>query len=148
MKTEFISTLERIRESLNLAIKFNCLIARISASENCSDVMFSGAKLLGIGETGHYFIASPEWTIEFPNLLSFQSSRGATLYSLSPFGGPYIELMYFIYNEEKNGHPGFIRINKKYTMDNAIIIKTTERAFDSYKLMRKAIINKKSNNTT
>ncbi|WP_140940477.1 hypothetical protein [Prosthecodimorpha hirschii] len=136
----FVTHRSKVASALNYATDCGCVMAVRNFSENRSDVVFERRiiKEEEIVPGQHYFIGSPNWTVEFPEVVCRDTDAGR-IFSISLFGGPFIELTQYLTLIDEMRHGDLRLQNRSMMATSTMLVPAPVEAVEIYKSMRRML---------
>jgi len=136
----FATHRSKVASALNYAADCGCVMSVRNFSENRSDVVFERriVKEEDIVPCQHYFIGSANWTVEFPEVECHDTDAGR-IFSISLFGGPFIELTQYLTRTDEMRHGDLRLQNRSMMVTSTLLVPAPAEAVEIYKSMRRML---------
>lgn len=140
MNYNYVTIKYNIAVALNFASENGCNMVLSNFSYEASDVTFMNRVIFeeDIIPGRHYFIGSPSWTVEYPDV-EIISKRDKPLFGISSLGGPFIELTQYLTKKEGILQGSLYLPNRSAMRHTSTLVPAPQEAISIYKSMRKIL---------
>ncbi|MBT9290948.1 hypothetical protein [Prosthecodimorpha staleyi] len=140
MNYNYVTMKSNIVAALNFASDSGCNMALSNFSHEVADVTFMNRIIYeeDVIPGRHYFIGSPIWTVEYPDVEIINKDE-SPLFVISSFGGPFIELTQYLTKKEGILQGSLFLANRSAMRRTSTLVPAPQEAISIYKSMRKIL---------